>query len=143
MQYTIGDVRRHKDPMNYVQTMILHAQGTKIPKDSYQLILVVYYHIDGLLQRIVPFLHEGFTIDNIAKMRKPQDVWFNTYVGHLAAPTAPFQHQALDWQVLVTQSAKMIPLAHNLGRTGNVYPQQYGIPGSSQGTYGNCPFENP
>ena len=91
----------------------------------------------------MPFLHEGSTLDNIvAKVHKLWDVWFNTYVGHLAAPTASFQHQALDRQVAVTLLAGMIPPACNLERTANVYPQQYGIPGSSQETYSSCRYGN-
>ena len=49
MQYIVSNVRRRMDLMDFVQTMILHKRGAKIPKDLYQLALVVYYHTDGLL----------------------------------------------------------------------------------------------
>ena len=71
MQYTVGDVRCREDSIDYIQTMTLHAQGAGIPKDSYQLTLAIYYHINKPLQCNVPFLHERFELDNIvAKVRK-------------------------------------------------------------------------
>ena len=70
-QYNVGNVRRHMDSMNYVQTMILHARGAGIPKDSYQLALAVYHQIDGLLrQDIQCFCKETMVKDTIARIRK-------------------------------------------------------------------------
>ena len=51
LQYTVNDIRHCMDPLDYIQTMILHARGAKIPKDLYQLALAVYHHIDGPLRQ--------------------------------------------------------------------------------------------
>ena len=70
-QYTIEDVRRRRDLRDYIQTIILHAQAARIPKDFYQLALAIYHHIDKPLRCNVPFLREGSTLNNIvAKVRK-------------------------------------------------------------------------
>ena len=50
MQYIVVNIRRRINLMDYVQTMILRARGARIPKDSYQLALAVYHHIDGPLR---------------------------------------------------------------------------------------------
>ena len=49
-QYTVSNVRRCMNSIDYVQTIILHARGTRILKDLYQLALAVYHHINGLLR---------------------------------------------------------------------------------------------
>ena len=79
--------------MDYAQTMILHIRGARIFKDSYQLALAVYHHIDGLLRQDIQCSCKGTTIkDTIARIRKLQDVWFDTYTGRQNNFTALFQH---------------------------------------------------
>ena len=50
-QYTVGNVKRCIDLMNYVKTMMLHARGAGIPKNTYQLALAVYHRIDSPLRQ--------------------------------------------------------------------------------------------
>ena len=91
-RYIVGDVRRCMDLTDYVQTMILHVHGAEIPKNSYQLALVVYHYIDGLLFQDIQCSHKGTTVeDTIARICKLQDVWFDTYTG-CQTNVAPAQH---------------------------------------------------
>ena len=106
-QYTIKNIRHCKDPMNYIQTMILHACGAKIPKSLYQLALAVYHHIDGLLCQDTQCPCKKTTVkDIIAKICKLWNVWFDTYT-RCQANIALFQHHQPDQQVQVTGSVQL------------------------------------
>ena len=48
-RYNVGNVRQCIDLIDYVQTMILHAQSAGIPKELCLVALVIYHHIDGPL----------------------------------------------------------------------------------------------
>ena len=98
-QYTVGNVRRCRDPMDYVQTVILHARGARIPKDSYQLALAIYHYINGQVHQNIQCPRKKTTVkDTIARICKVQDVWFNTYPGR-QANIVPFQYYQADQQV--------------------------------------------
>ena len=95
------------DPMDYVQTMIVHTRGARIPKDLYQLALAVYHHIDGPLRKDIQCLCEGTIVEDIiARICKLRDVWYNTYTGRQNNPTALFQHCQANQQAQVTRPAQ-------------------------------------
>ena len=84
-------------PIDYVQTMILHAHGAEIPKNLYRLALAVYHHIDSLLRQDIQCSCKETTVKNtIARIRKLQDVWFDTYTGRQNNLAALFQHCLAD-----------------------------------------------
>ena len=123
-QYTIGNVRRCMDLMDYVKTMILHARGPKIPKDLYQLALAVYHHRYGPLRRDIQCLHKRIMVeDTIARIRKPQNVWFDTYIGRQNNSAALFQHCQANQQVQVIrpEQSGAFNVSRTSGHPSNTY----------------------
>ena len=70
------------DPMDYIQTIILHAHGAKILKTSYQLALAVHHHIDGPQHWDIQCACKGTTVEyTIARIHELWVDWFDTYMG--------------------------------------------------------------
>ena len=145
MQYTMGNVRRCMDLMDYVQTMILRPHCAGISKDLYQLALAVYYHIDGPLRQDIQCPCKKKTVEDIiARIHKLQDVWFNTYTGCQNNPTALFQHCQADRQVQVTRPVQSgaFNVSQASGHPSNMYSPRPNN-GPYQESYRNRPNEAP
>ena len=80
LRYTINDVRRRKDPINYIQNVVLHRKNAEIATDDRSQVLLAYEHMDGELHLHLPPPTDKSTIEDlIESVNAQKNIWFDIY----------------------------------------------------------------
>lgn len=81
-RYTIQDVRRQRDPTDYVQSIVLLGRNAGTATTDMTQVLMAYEHMDGQLRRDLPRPNEQSTIEGlIEEFNTLKHIWFDIYSG--------------------------------------------------------------
>lgn len=79
-RYTIQDVRRRRDPTDYVQSVVVLGQNAGIAITEATQVMMAYEHMDPQLRRHLLLPNEHSTIEDFIKEISAQKhVWFDHY----------------------------------------------------------------
>lgn len=79
-QYTVADVRDHKDPMSYMHDMLVKARHVSDVYNDHQTILIIYNHLDAKLRTTLRPPTEDTTISEFsAQLRCRKETWLEMY----------------------------------------------------------------
>ncbi len=80
IRYTVQDARRRRDPVDYVQSIILHGQNSTMATTDYQQVMLVYEHMDAELRRDLPHPNPQSTIAGLIEvLNEEKNIWFDLY----------------------------------------------------------------
>lgn len=79
-RYTIADVRRRRDPADYIQSIVLLGRNAGTATTDVAQILMAYEHMEGQLRRDLSRPTEHTTIESlIEEVNTLKHVWFDIY----------------------------------------------------------------
>ena len=94
-QYTIQDVRRRRDPADYVQSIVLLGQNTGIAITDATQVRIAYEHMEGQLCRDLSRPNKYTTVESlIEELSALKHVWFDIYSSsNLGIRTQPISNR--------------------------------------------------
>lgn len=94
LRYTVNDVRRRKDPVDYIQNVVLHGKNAGIAADDRSQVLLAYEHMDGELRLHLPVPNDKLTIEGLIQAINAQkNIWFDIYTRPTTLNRPPQQYQ--------------------------------------------------
>jgi len=124
LQFTVYDARCRRDPVNYVQSIVLHRKNSSIATLNRAQVLLAYKHFDDKLQLHLPASTKQSTVVSLIKtLNFQKNIWYDIYTRNNSLPNAALS----DWDQQRPQADR--------NRLSQTFPSRFPSYGYSVGNF--------